>query len=491
MAIRIKVLLTNRDAEFLEPFPDQQLSEIFSYPVPGAYFSPVYKNKQWDGKRSFLKYNKVPAGLFVAMKKEIEKDWDVVFKVYDERKKIKFEDWEEAEESDRKYQNDCVKAMRKASNVGGVIIAATGVGKTYIAARYFHGMIGTGVFIVDELGLLEQARDEISKILGEAVGMIGNMRFLPARITVATVQTLQRHRKDPKFKPWHRSLKVVIIDELHEMLGKRNHDIVSNIKPRACFGLTATLQHQKKHIRMKAHALTGPIVFEFPYQAGLKKKYLAPAIAVLVRITRGGHKHLDRWEEYDKVIAKSKAFNTILRRLITYGIKRKHFILQLVQRPKHVKILSKHLKDTPHKLAYGGIKVRDRNTAKAELENKSIRLIIANQVFKKGTNIKRIDMIIDAANLPNENDAQQKLGRGARLCDGKRGLIYLDVGFDNPEGVTKDDYSYNRFAAAARKRRRALKRLGIPVYTVMWNDSAKEIIQFAERKLTKHLKVLK
>jgi len=485
--LKIRIKLTNRYAEFLTPYPDTELKECFSYIKPGAYFNPYYRNNPTQYRYHFLKYDRVPSGLFLALKDQIEKEWAVRFDIDYQRKKIKFEEWEDEEGSDRKYQNECVLAMRKASKVGGIILAATGTGKTYIAAKYFHGMHGTGVFIVDELGLLAQARDEIAQVLGESVGMIGNMKFKPARITVATVQTLQRHRRDPKFLPWMRSLKTVIIDELHEMLGKRNHDIVSSIEPLACFGLTATLQMQKKIVRMRATALTGPVIYKFPYQEGLKRKYLSPAITIALRIKRGGHAFLDKWEEYDKVIAKSSFHNDIVERLIRYGIKRKRFILQLVKRPKHVRILSKRLKDIPHKLAYGAIKVRDRIAARQELENKTIPLLIANQVFKKGTNIKRIDMIIDAAGLPNENDAQQKLGRGVRLCDGKRGLIYIDVGFINPAGVTKDSYNWNRFAKAAKKRKRALARLDIPVYEYEWNGSAKDVIRFAERKLEKLL----
>lgn len=485
--IKIKVILTNRYAEFIEPFPYEGLRDCFSFTKPGSYFNPYVRMGKVDGRYHFLKGNRVPAGLFIALRDKIEKEYDVIFKVEKHRKKILFEDWEEESESDRKYQNECVLAMRKASRVGGIILAATGTGKTYIAAKYFYGMHGTGVFIVDELGLLEQARQEISSVLGESVGYIGNMKFKPARITVATVQTLQRHRRDPKFKPWMKSLQAVIIDELHEMLGKRNHDIVSSIKPLACFGLTATLQLKKKAVRMKAQALTGPVIYTFPYKEGLKKHYLTPSVAITLRIKRGGYKHLDRWEEYDKVIAKSKLHNKIIERLIRYGIKRKRYILQLVKRPKHVRILSRRLSDIQHKTAYGAIKVRDRNAARQELESKNIRLLIANQVFKKGTNIKRIDMIIDAAHLPNENDAQQKLGRGVRLCEGKRGLIYIDVGFDNPDGITKEDYNYNRFAKAAKKRRRALEALSVPVYKYDWNGSAKDVIRFAERKLEKLL----
>lgn len=493
LGMKIKVLLTNRSAQLVKPYPESQLREIFGFVKPGSYFNPLYQKRDSEGKRlysglySFLKYDRVPSGLFLAIKDSIEKDYEVKFKIDYARKKPKFKKLKTIGRSDRRYQNKCILAMKKASRVGGIILCATGTGKTYIAGKYFKSLIGTGVFIVDELGLLQQAQEELSLHLGEKVGYIGNMQYKPQRITVATAQTLHRHRQDPKFKKWHKSLDVVIIDELHEMLGKRNHEIVSNIKPKACFGLTATLQLNKKPVRMKAHALSGPVIYKFPLEEGVKKKYLSPGVVIGVTVTKAGHKNLKYWEDYDSVVACNKEFNIMVCKLIRRAHTNGKYILQLVKRPKHVRILSRRLQDIPHGTAHGEVRVRDRLKAKRKFENKKLRLLVANQVFKKGTNIKRVDLILDAANMPSANDAQQKYGRGVRLCDNKRGLIYIDIGFKNPEGVTKNSFNYNRFVPATRKRRNALRKLNIPVYEMDWNGSAREVLEFAERKLTKLL----
>jgi superfamily II DNA or RNA helicase len=482
--MKIRVLLKNRYAEFIRPYPDE-LKDIFSYLAPGSFFNPLVRKHIWDGKISFLKYDRVPTGLFLEMRDKIEAEWDVKFKIYDERVWPSFH--RHRDESDRPFQNKCVRRMRKASNTGGIILVATGAGKTYIAGKYFAELKGTGVFIVDELGLLQQAQDELSRVLGERVGYIGNMKFKPERITVATAQTLHLHRFDKKFKPWHKTLQVVIIDELHEMMGKRNHAIVSNIKPKVCIGLTATLRLNKKPIRMKAMALTGPVIYKFPLSKGVEKKYMTPGIAVFVEITKPGHSHLQFWEDYDKLVAKSGKFNKIIEKIIKAGVKYDKYILQLLKRPKHVRVVSKRLRRIPHAVAYGAVRVRDRVAAKQQFENKFIRLLIANSVFKKGTNLKRVDMIIDGANMPSQDDAQQKYGRGVRLCANKSGLMYIDIGFKNPDGVNKKSFNYNRFAKATKRRRSALKQLGIPVFTIPWNGSGTEVVKYAMRKLKKEL----
>src|SRR5438105_1362935 len=92
-------------------------------------------------------------------------------------------------EKERPYQKEAVEAMIKASSNGGLILAATGVGKTFLAAEYMRRLDGMSVFIVDELALLEQSRRALEAALGEKVGVVGRSEFDPRRVTVATVQT--------------------------------------------------------------------------------------------------------------------------------------------------------------------------------------------------------------------------------------------------------------------------------------------------------------
>ena len=89
-----------------------------------------------------------------------------------------------------------------------------------------------------------------------------------------------------------------------------------------------------------------------------------------------------------------------------------------------------------------------------DFEHDEFRLILANVVFSKGIDIKRVDAIIDAAAKRNPDDALQKFGRGVRLHKDKKRLLYYDVA----------DVG-NRFEDAAKERRKAFERAGIEVKT--------------------------
>jgi len=105
-----------------------------------------------------------------------------------------------------------------------------------------------------------------------------------------------------------------------------------------------------------------------------------------------------------------------------------------------------------------------------------VRVILANSVFKKGIDIKRVDAIVDAAAGRSESDAVQKYGRGIRLHDEKTGLLYFDVNdWDQKNGD-------NWFWKGARYRTRALKRNGVPMYRFVWEEDGegKELVEAAE-----------
>lgn len=473
----VQVDLSNRWARFVNEYPEE-LSTVFSYRKPGYYFAPAYRDRVWDGRTRMIRRRKIQTGAFIAYRKEaIAKGIDL--QIVDSRVRPEFR---KGVTSDREYQTDCVDAMIKASRTGGIILNATGSGKTFIAGMYFSKLIGTGCFIVDELTLLDQARKELSKVLGEEVGMVGDRIFEPRRITVATIQTMHLHRERTQFKKWSRKIDVILIDELHTQLNRRNIGTVSALPAKAVFGLTATLQTNRRDIMMRATALAGPVIFEYPLQQGIDEGVLSKGICLGIDLVREIPKSSDIRAypiQYKKKIVHSRAYNDIIEGLVREGIRRKKYTIVLVENLAHIRILSRRLSDINHDVVCGAVKRQDRKKTIRRVDSGNLRLVITNKVFKKGVNIKRLDLIIDAASKASSDDTKQKYGRGTRLFHSKNGLIYVDVGH---KGIV------NRFEKSTKRRRRALRKIGVPVYTVRWQNNPEEIVDYAERKLRKFLR---
>ena len=271
--------------------------------------------------------------------------------------------------------------------------------------------------------------------------------------------------------------------------------VVQNIKPLAVYGLTATLKMSQKDVRLRAWGLAGPVIYEFPLKEGQSEGMLAEGVAVNVMFRNEMDEEDMENESHVKAYTDRIVTNDVRNRLIAAMVKeareRGYFTICLVTRVRHLQRLSTLLDDIPHRVVSGSFRgeqvdVKKRMLAKDKFEEGGIRVILANTVFKKGVNIKRVDVIIDAAAGSDSDDVIQKFGRGVRLHDEKSGLMYFDVSdFDtkNPK---------NWFWKGSKKRMRALNLAGIERAQVDWEDkitkaSIKEIFDTGERLLKKRL----
>ena len=512
----VGVRLTNRVAHFDTVDDDlyASLRNFWSFMPPGYRFMPSYKAGGWDGHVSLLSRSRLPAGLFRATRMDAAEALNIKFEVQRERDGLKFIDGiADTDVEDYRHQNQCVRAMQAATvRGGGTILSATGTGKTRIAAVYFSRVTGSCLFVVDQKNLLYQQRQELQDWLGEDVGIVGDSVFDPKRVTVATVQTLHIHENDGRFKKWYRRVDVMVVDELHEQMARRNFDVLNSIEPVAVFGLTATLQMKQKPVRYKVWSFSGPVIFEFPLEKGIDRGVLSKVRVLQLSFNiedDGGAlaENLGVFEYADEIQmqlieneVKLDACRKITRLLLALG----RYEIVLVDRRAHLKALEDLFRgNTPYGVAKGGLDESDRTKAIEDFEAGITRLILATKVFKKGVNIKRVDVIMDLAELKSKNDAVQKLGRVLRLHAEKFGAFYIDFGTHDPscryecpqcnviiEGRTlkeaRDKYynhfkmiclpragkmkkpirKKNRFAKAADSRRRALKAAGMEVTNI-------------------------
>jgi superfamily II DNA or RNA helicase len=487
----LRATLSNRWATFLCSADEQtDVKKLYSYEVPGAQFSASYADGGWNGRHNCMARGRVASGLFLENLNALKEKYSL--KVDDRRVMPKFRDADI--KSDRPFQVDCVRAMVAASQVGGIVLMATGDGKTFTAAMYFKLLVGSAVFVCDELTLLEQSRLGFESLLGEKIGVVGGGKFDPRRITVATVQTLARARKRKEFRKWFERVSVIVIDEVHVAINRRNIDVITSIKPLAVFGLTATLETAKDHVRMPVAALCGPVIFEHTIQAGTQEGHLTRGVACMVsyhdslpgpvpgywtkvRVPKQGLidvfvKPWSREAAYRYRVALSRPRNDIIEALAREGLRRGHNVCVLVNAVDHLRVLSRRLRDVKHRALCGDESISgspaERIQALKDMDAGKLRLIIASRVFGKGVNVKSLDVIIDATAMPGRNGAMQRYGRGVRSVEGKERLLYIDVS------------DRGKFGDAARSREAALMETGAkPVY-VNWDGNAAAVFDAVE-----------
>ena len=489
----LHITLGNRWAVFdCDPDTQAEVKKHYRYECEGARFSSAYTEGGWDGFRNLFARGRVASGLFLEQLAALKSAYSL--RVTDNRVAPKFH--ERTLTSVRSFQVDCVTAMANASRLGGVVLCATGDGKTFIAAMYFSILIGNAVFVCDELTLLEQSRQEFETLLGEKVGVVGGGKYDPRRITVATVQTLARARNRKEFRKWFESVSVLIIDEVHVAINRSNIDVVTSVKPLAVFGLTATLETAKEDVRMRVAALCGPVIFEHTIAEGTSEGHLTagttcfvgyrdalpgpvPGYWTKVRVKSEGLvdvfvKPWSREAAYRYRVALSRPRNDMIEALAREGLRRGHNVCLLVESVDHLRALSNRLRDVRHRALCGVKSIsgdpKDRIKALKDMDAGRLRLLIATRVFGKGVNVRALDCIIDGTAMPGRNAAMQRYGRGVRRSEGKERLLYIDVA------------DRGRFGGSAKSREAALMETGAHAMHVEWNGNAGTVFDAVEEE---------
>ena len=480
----IEVIIRNRTTQFQCDAETQALLKpFFRYRPPGFQFSPKFKawklameqqtidpdeynSGLWDGWVGFHRYKAVPTGLFLTEQSKLEEHFHL--QISDLRERPKFRSLDDMHmKRARPSQLECLKSMIGASDVGGLVISATGSGKTYSVGLYFSCLDGSAVFIVDEKTLMHQALMELRSILGdEEVGEVGMGLFNPKRITVATMQTLSRHQDQKDFQKWFNSLDAIVIDEIHQAVNRSNIGIVKDVKPSAVFGLTATLELNKEHIRMPVVALSGPMIFDYSLEQSTEDGHTTKGKIVAVEIHQVGNAFDSPQTSYEHLIVRSRKRNDCIEAITREALRLKKTTVVLTERRRHLRILSARIKDLPHQVLSGEYSQETRVNAKDKMNAKTLPLILASRVFYKGIDIKTIDCIIDATGRPGRNAAIQRYGRGVRKAEGKEELLYIDI---------SDAGDRNPMTAMTHSRHAAFREIKVPITRVVWSGDARKI----------------
>jgi len=129
----------------------------------------------------------------------------------------------------------------------GLVVMATGLGKTYLSAFDFQQMakdpdhpVKRALFVAHREEILTQAATTWSKVFPDAsIGLlVGKQNEPDADLVFASVQTLSRMHHLRGFQPRH--FDYIVIDEFHHAAASSYRKLLNHFEPRFLLGLTAT-----------------------------------------------------------------------------------------------------------------------------------------------------------------------------------------------------------------------------------------------------------
>lgn len=315
----------------------------------------------------------------------------------------------------------------------GLVQAATGIGKTYLAA--FDSVSYKRVlFVAHREEILQQAAVSFQNVRqSENYGFFNkNRKDTDNAVIFASVATLGREEylKKEYFSPDY--FDYLVIDEFHHAVNDQYQRIVNYFRPQFLLGLTATPE------RMDGRNIYEICDYNVPYEISLKeainKGMLVPfhyygiydeTDYSSLRLVKGRYEEKGLNETY---IGNTRRYDLIYRYYRKYPSKR---ALGFCCSRQHAEEMAKEFCARGIKAvavysnAAGGFS-EDRDKAIAKLKNQEIKVIFSVDMFNEGADIAALDMVMFLRPTESPVVFLQQLGRGLRTYRGKEYLNVLD-----------------------------------------------------------------
>lgn len=322
---------------------------------------------------------------------------------------------------------------RAEGAVRGLIHAATGVGKTYLAA-FDSAKYERVLFVAHREEILKQAAMSFKNVRhSDDYGFFyGKQKDTGKSVIFASVATLGRseYLTDEYFAPDY--FTYLVIDEFHHAVTDQYQRIVNYFKPQFMLGLTATPE------RMDGKSIYEICDYNVPYEITLKeainKGMLVPfhyygiydeTDYSTLRMVKGRYEEKDL---NDKYIGNIKRYDLIYKYYKKYRSKR---ALGFCSSRKHAEEMAKEFckRGVKSVAVYSNAEgefSEDRNQAIEKLKNQEIQVIFSVDMFNEGVDIASLDMVMFLRPTESPTVFLQQLGRGLRISRGKEYVNVLD-----------------------------------------------------------------
>ena len=406
-----------------EPSTSQEISDYFTFEVPGAKFMPAVKNKFWDGKVRL--YNTMTGLTYTGLVKNIvefagTRNYDVEIDNALVPEKYDYElDEFKLTKQPRDYQLAAFERAIKRER--GIFLSPTASGKSliiFMLSRFYNKMGMKTLVIVPTVSLVIQMKQDFDSYTSDKLKIhsitAGVDKTSTEEIVISTWQSIY---KMPKV--WFRQFGCVIGDEVHLFKAMSLKSIMEKLETcKYRFGFTGTLDSSLTN-KMTLEGLFGPVkqvtttteLMEQGHVANLKIKAL---ILQHDAESRKLAKKFTYQDEMDFLVRLEKR-NKFIRNLALYLKGISLILFQYVD--KHGKMFYDMLsaKDTDRKIffVHGGVEGNDRERIRGivdshdeekiifEFGNKKIicnsdnDVLLSSGITKKAKNITLDDDISD------------------------------------------------------------------------------------------------
>lgn len=331
----------------------------------------------------------------------------------------------------RPYQKEAKTAVLSQWEQGNsktLLVLPTGCGKTIVFAKIAEDRVRNGerVLILAHRGeLLEQAADKILNACGLGCAVekaeescIGSWY----RITVGSVQSLMREKRLAQFSKDY--FNTIIIDEAHHSISDSYQKILGYFDEAKVLGVTATPDRgDMKNLGQVFDSLA----YEYTLPRAIKEGYLSPIKALTIPLKldlTGVGTQAGDYKASDIDTALDPYLYQIADEMLKYCKERKTVVfLPLIKTSqKFCKILN----EKGFRSAEVNGNSIDRGTVLADFDSGKYNVLCNSMLLTEGWDCPSVDCVIVLRPTKVRGLYCQMVGRGTRLCEGKKDLLLLD-----------------------------------------------------------------
>ena len=442
-----------------EPHIFCELSDIFTFEVPGAKFMPQYRNKYWDGKIRL--FNQANGEIYVGLLDKIisfckKSDYQYEF-IHSDFYGTPFEENGFISlEGVKDYMNKITRYEPRQYQIQGVfdalkynrklLISPTASGKSlmiYTITRYMVDKGHSVLLVVPTTSLVEQMYKDFIDYgwnSDENCHRIyaGKEKHTDKPVTITTWQSIYK-LEHSFFKRYG----CVIGDEAHLFKSKSLIRIMTKLHDaKYRFGFTGTLDGTQTH-KWVLEGLFGPAYKIVRTDELIEKGHLAK-LNIKILLLQHESQRFDAYEDEVQFIIQNERRNNFIKKL-TLGLKGNTLLLYS-RVESHGEILFNLINsDTNRKVffVHGGVAAEEREEIRKITEEESNAIIVASYgTFSTGINIKTLHNVIFASPSKSRVRNLQSIGRVLRKGKNKTRATLYDIA-DDTTYKSQKNYTLN------------------------------------------------
>ena len=454
---RFDLIISKKNDVYLTVETDKgiarELSDFFTFEVPGAKFMPQYRNRMWDGKiRLFsIQTGEIYFGLLsyieeFAKRNDIEIEYKEGVKDDEQLGDSELGEFIGRVSPQSKGKTLQVRDYQMAAldyairNNRSLLLSPTASGKSliiYILSVWYAAKTESNILIlVPTTSLVEQMHSDFLDY-GFKESMMqkiyqGYSKNITKPITISTWQSVYKMQKK-----WFDQFSCILGDEVHIFKSKSLTGIMNkmvNCKYR--HGFTGTLDGTQTH-RLVLEGLFGSVNKVTTTKELMDSDTLAKlkVECIVLRYPDADCKYmkdLSYQDEVDLIVRDERRNNFIVN--LTKHLKGNTLVLfQFVEKHGDVlhTMINKSLKNRKVFYVYGGTDTQTREEIRSITENEKDAVIVASYgTFSTGINIRNLHNIVFASPSKSRIRVLQSVGRALRLGDNKDAARLVDIADD-------------------------------------------------------------